>query len=115
AFQPGPVIDTLEGELTMAVVHRDPGAGQEAIWTQHTVDPGDGSVVMRWYEVIPATRSRRQQGTVSDSSHDIFNGAISPGTSGDFAGLDYNRSGTDLPPEIRARVHGPTTPPGGSV
>src|SRR4051812_24438753 len=55
ALQPNAFsLDTLDGRLTTAVAHSDPNAaGAEAVWTQHTVDPGDGSVGVRWYELVP--------------------------------------------------------------
>lgn len=116
ALQPGGQLDTLDGRLTMAVADSDPGAGgQRAVWTQHTVDMGDGFPVMRWYELLPATAGARQQGTISDPANDVFNGALSPGTSGDFAVFNYNVSGPTLLPEIRARARGPATPAGQST
>jgi hypothetical protein len=108
-----PRIDTLDGRLTMAVAHADPAAGgREAVWTQHTVDPGNGRVAMRWYELIPSTLTARQQGTVSDAGLDVFNGAVSPSSGGSAAGLVYNRSGPLLLPEIRARSHTAAMAPG---
>jgi hypothetical protein len=100
-----PRIDTLEAQLTMAVAHADPDAGgQEAIWTQHTVDPGDGSVAMRWYELLPGSAAARQQGTIADPLVDVFNGAISPAADGRSAVAVYDRSGPLLLPQIRARA-----------
>ena len=38
-------LDTLDSRLTQAVAAADPGAvGAEAVWTQHTVAGGAGSV-----------------------------------------------------------------------
>ena len=48
--QPGSTdkLDSLDGRLTQAVAAADPGAGgSEAIWTQHTIAGGAGTVV-RW-------------------------------------------------------------------
>jgi hypothetical protein len=110
---PGGFLDTLDGRLTMAVADADPSAGgQKAVWTQHTVDPGNGSVVMRWYELLPAAHAARQQGNIAGSSTDVFNGAVSPATSGNLAALNYNVSGPSLSPQIRARLRGPATPLG---
>jgi hypothetical protein len=108
-----PRLDTLDGRLTMAVAHADPGAGgREAVWTQHTVNPGNGRVAMRWYELIPATLAARQQGTISEPLIDVFNGAVSPSSGGSAAGVVYNRSGPLLLPELRARSHTATMSPG---
>jgi PKD domain-containing protein len=115
AFQPVllGLIDTLDGRLTNAVANADPTpGGGEAIWTQHTVDPGDGTVVVRWYELLPASHAARQQGTISDPANDVYNGAISPSASGSLAAINYNVSGPALRPEIRARIRGPATPLG---
>jgi hypothetical protein len=110
---PGGELDTLDGRLTMAVADADPGAGgQKAVWTEHTIDPGNGTVVMRWYELLPAAHSARQQGNISSPSNDVFNGAVSPAVNGDLAGFNYNVSGPSLSPQIRARVRGPSLPPG---
>src|SRR5512132_3562812 len=101
-----PQLDTLDGRLTMAVAHADPGAGGgEAGWTQQTVDPGKGRVAMRWYELIPAALTARQQGTISGPLIDVFNGAVSPSSGRSAAGVVYNRSGPLLLPELRARSH----------
>ncbi|MFN2616030.1 MAG: hypothetical protein ABR581_02775, partial [Thermoleophilaceae bacterium] len=108
ADQPGPPIDTLDGRLTTAVASVERSApGQEAVWTQHTVDPGDNSVVVRWYELLPSSRTRRQQGRISTSGGDTYNAAISPAATGDVATVNYNVSSPTLAPEIRARVRTP--------
>jgi len=97
-------IDTLDARLTMAVAHADPDAGgQEAIWTQHTIDPGNGTVGMRWYELLPSSGTARQQGTITEPLVDVFNGAISPAMDGRSAAAVYDRSGSLLLPQIRAR------------
>jgi len=108
-----PRIDTLDGRLTMAVAHADPSAGgQEAVWTQHTVDPGNGRVSMRWYELLPGAGRLRQQGTISGLGVDTFNGAVSPAANGGSAVAVYDRSGPLLLPEIRAQARGPGFPLG---
>lgn len=108
-----PRIDTLDGRLTMAVAHADPSAaGQEAVWTQHTIDPGNGRVSMRWYELLPGAGQVRQQGTLSGLGVDTFNGAVSPGANGVSAVAVYNRSGPLLLPEIRAQARVPGFPLG---
>jgi hypothetical protein len=108
-----PRIDTLDARLTMAVARADPSAGgQEAIWTQHTIDPGNGSVAMRWYELLPGSGQARQQGTIAGLGVDVFNGAISPGMDGGSAVAVYNRSGPLLLPEIRVQARGPAFPAG---
>jgi hypothetical protein len=108
-----PPIDTLDARLTMAVAHADPDIrGQEAVWTQHTVDPGDGSVTTRWYELLPRKRAARQQGTISELGVDVFNGSVSPAADGRSAVAVYNRSGPLLAPEIRARARTGSMAPG---
>jgi hypothetical protein len=101
-----PPIDTLDGRLTMAVANADPAAGgQEAVWTQHTVDPGNGSVVMRWYELLPRFHTARQVGTVTAPGMDVYNGAVSPAADGADAALVYNRSGFLSLPQLDAGAH----------
>jgi hypothetical protein len=75
-------LDSLDGRLTQAVAAADSGAGgAEAVWTQHTVAGGAGSVV-RWYELLPGKLEVKQTGTISDPSLFVFNGAIAPTLSG---------------------------------
>jgi hypothetical protein len=101
-----PQIDTLDARLTMAVANADPATGgQEAVWTVHTVDPGNGRVVVRWYELLPRSGRARQIGTVTSPWVDVYNGSISPTADGSSAILDFNRSGLLLLPELDARAH----------
>jgi hypothetical protein len=91
--QPGTtkVLDSSDTRLTQAVAHADPQAGgAEAVWTQHTVDGPGGRSVVRWYELLPASLTVRQLGTVQDPSLFVFNGAISPASDGTTAAIDYN-------------------------
>jgi PKD repeat protein len=82
-------LDSLDTRLTQAVAAADPNAGgAEAVWTQHTIAGGGGSVV-RWYEILPGKAEVRQVGTISDPSKFVFNGAIAPTTSGG-AVINYN-------------------------
>jgi chitodextrinase len=102
--QPGSTdeIDSLDSRLTQAVAAADPNAGgAEAVWTQHTVAGGAGSVV-RWYELIPSTVSVKQTGAVSDPTTFVFNGAIAPTLSGG-AVLDYNTGGDAALVQIMAQ------------
>jgi hypothetical protein len=112
APQPGGnPLDTLDGRLTQAVADRDPDAGDQlTIWTQHTVRGAGGRSEVRWYELQPRASSARQQGTVADPANFLFNGAVSPGTSGRDAVINYNASSTSLLPEIRARSRRGFTP-----
>ncbi len=104
-------IDSLDGRLTQAVAARDPSAsGAEAVWTQHTVGGGAGSVV-RWYELIPSTLTVRQAGTISDPGGFVFNGAIAP-TLGGGAVIDYNTGGDGGLVQIMAQSRVATAPPG---
>jgi len=71
-------LDTLDSRLTQAVSAVDPAhAGATAIWTQHTIGGGAGTLV-RWYEINPASHSLLQSGSAVSSALDVFNGAISP-------------------------------------
>ncbi len=104
--QPGTdnVLDSLDTRLTQAVAHDDPGAGgADAVWTQHTIAGAGGRSVVRWYELLPATDAVRQEGTISDPTHFVFNGAISPALNGTDAAINYNVGSATLLPEIRAQ------------
>jgi hypothetical protein len=112
--QPGTsqVIDSNDTRLTNAVAVTDPSVGEEAVWTQHTVDGPGGRSVVRWYELLPGTKTVRQEGTISDPSAFVFNGAISPSRLGDSAAIDYNRGSATLFPEMHARSRDRDTPLG---
>jgi hypothetical protein len=89
-------LDSLDGRLTQAVAASDPNAGgAEAVWTQHTIAGGAGSMV-RWYELLPGTLTVRQSGTISDPSKYIFNGAIAPTLSGGAVVTYDTGSGSEL-------------------
>jgi hypothetical protein len=106
--QPGgaPLIDSLDARLTQAVAHADPNAGgAEAVWTQHTVNGPGGRSVVRWYELLPATHTVRQQGQVSHSTDFVFNGAISPSISGNDAVVVYDRGGVSESPVVAGQGH----------
>jgi hypothetical protein len=95
-------IYALDTRLSQAVASADPdAAGEEAVWTQHTVtSPGGGIAEVRWYELIPTASGAelRQSGLQSDPEHHVFNGAISPGSDGQSAVLHYLvGSGARLP------------------
>jgi hypothetical protein len=82
-------IDSLDSRLTQAVAAADPtAASAEAVWTQHTVAGGAGSVV-RWYELLPSSATVKQLGTISEPGKFAFNGAIAPTLSGG-AVIGYN-------------------------
>jgi PKD repeat protein len=103
--QPGTsnTLDSSDVRLTQAVAEADPGAsGAEAVWTQHTVSGGAGSVV-RWYELLPAGLTALQAGTVSNPANFVFNGAISPAGNGDAA-LNYNVGGSSQLVQIRSQA-----------
>lgn len=109
-LQPGTPnrLETNDTRLTQAVARRDPdvnAGAAESVWTQHTVvDPATGLAQVRWYEIVPATGSVRQTGSVADPTESIFDGAISPAADGAGAGLVYNRGGGDLLAELRVRL-----------
>jgi hypothetical protein len=111
--QPGTtkVLDSSDTRLTQAVENPDPDAsGAEALWTQHTINGAGGRSVVRWYELIPGNCSagscpasaERQEGNVSSTTDFVFNGAISPTTTGNSAMIDFNEgSSVDF---VSARV-----------
>jgi hypothetical protein len=104
--QPGSTdtIDSSDARLTQAVARADPGAGgAEAVWTQHTVAGAGGRSVVRWYELLPASLTVRQQGTIQDASNFDFNGAISPSGSGNEAVINYNVGSAAQLVQIRAQ------------
>lgn len=109
--QPGTsdTLDSLDGRLTQAVEAADPNAGgAEAIWTQHTIAGGSGSIV-RWYEIMPATMSARQTGSIGDSAGYAFNAAIAPTLNGG-AVIDYDTGGAAQTVETKAQSRLPSAP-----
>ncbi len=115
--QPGSshVLDSLDARLTQAVADTDPAAGEQAVWTQHTVNGPGGRSIVRWYELLPGDLpdpTVRQQGAVSDSTHFAFNGAISPTAGGAAGVIDYNVGSSSLLAQIRARSRESSTPLG---
>lgn len=112
--QPGTAekIDSGDTRLTNAVGAIDPDAGQEAVWTQHTIDGPGGRSVVRWYELLPGTQTVRQEGTASDPEQFVFNGAISPSAQGDSAAIDLNVGGETLFPTMHAQSRDVHTPLG---
>jgi hypothetical protein len=111
--QPGTgyLIDSLDGRLTQAVALFDPGAGAEAVWTQHTVG-GSGRSAVRWYEIVPGSQAIRQQGTLASATDYYWNAAISPSSSGDDAMISYNRGSSTLLPLAGAQTRTKSTPLG---
>jgi hypothetical protein len=112
--QPGTkeVIDSSDTRLTNAVAATDPAAGQEAVWTQHTVNGPLGRSAVRWYELLPETHTLRQKETISDPNQFVFNAAISPTAQGDAAAIDFNRGSETLFPEMHAQSREAGTPLG---
>jgi hypothetical protein len=116
APQPGgesPLDTQAEGRLTQAVAHADPDTGgAEAVWTQHTVDGAGGRSEVRWYELLPATRTVRQPGTIASPLHYVFNAAISPTRPGNAAAIFYSQSSAQQLVQIGTRTRGRSTPLG---
>jgi len=111
-LQPGgPTIDSLDARLTQAVGHADPDvSGAKAIWTQHTINGAGGRSVARWYEILPAGKIVRQQGTVQSSSDFIWNAAISPSIAGNDAAITYDRGGASQLALVAAQARVSSTP-----
>ena len=104
------VLDSADTRLTQAVGHADPAAGgAQAVWTQHTVNGPGGRSVVRWYELLPASLTVRQQGTIQDASLFAFNGAISPASNGTSAAIDYNTGSAGELVKIKAQSRLDTT------
>jgi fibronectin type 3 domain-containing protein len=114
APQPGTTLklDTLDARLTQAVAAYDPDAGAVGLWTQHTIAGPGGRSVVRWYEVLPATATLRQQGQVESATDFVFNGAISPTSNGDAAAVFYNRSSSLQSTLIGGQTRNASTPLG---
>jgi sugar lactone lactonase YvrE len=115
APQPGVpyVIDTWDTRLNQSVANADPDAGgAAAVWAQHTVNGTGGRSVVRWYELVPASVTVRQQGTVESPTDWVFNGAISPSIAGNDAALFYNRGGPSQLVLLGARSRTSSTPLG---
>jgi hypothetical protein len=111
--QPGTtqVIDSMDARLTQAVAHSDPNAGgAEAVWTQHTVDGPGGRAVARWYELLPASLTVRQGGTIANAGLFVFNAAISPAFNGTTAAIHYNTGSSTQLVDIRAQSRLASTP-----
>jgi PKD repeat protein len=111
--QPGSTdeLDSLDSRLTQAVTAPDPTAGNaDAVWTQHTVAGGAGTVV-RWYELLPGTVAVKQAGTISDPSKVVFNGAIAPTLNGG-AVIDYNAGGKTALVQMMAQSRIASAPAG---
>jgi hypothetical protein len=111
--QPGSTdrLDSLDSRLTQAVAAADPYAGgTEAVWTQHTVAGGAGTVV-RWYELVPSTLTVRQTGTISDTSNFVFNGAIAPTLSGG-AVVNYDTGSSEALVQVMAQSRAGSDPLG---
>lgn len=104
-------LDTLDSRLTQAVAAADPNAGgAEAVWTQHTVAGGAGTVV-RWYELLPGKLEVRQAGSVSSASLYVFNGAIAPTLAGGAA-VDYDTGSSSAKVQIAAQTRVASDPLG---
>jgi hypothetical protein len=107
----GPTLDSLDARLTQAVGHADPdAAGAEAIWTQHTIDGPGGRSIARWYELLGASKTVRQQGTVQSATDFIWNASISPSIAGSDAAIGYNRGGASQLALVAAQARLSSTP-----
>src|SRR5436305_866644 len=74
-----------------------------AVWTQHAIaTASNGTSIERWYELLPASKTKRQEGNVSVSGDSVFNGAISPSMSGNEAVIQYNTGSASQLIDLRA-------------
>jgi len=113
--QPG-VTQTLdtqnEGRLTHAVADSDPDAGgAKAVWTNHTVTGTGGRAQTRWYELLPASLTVRQAGSLT-SDHHTWNAAVSPAKTGNDAVIEYSIGSATQVAQIGARSRKSDTPLG---
>ena len=106
-------VPSMSPRLTAAVMASDPDAGgAKAIWTQHAIDGPGGRSQARWYELLPATKTVRQEGTISSPLHYVFNPGISPTKRGNEAVINYNLASSTQVPQIAARSRRSDTPLG---
>lgn len=107
----GKRLDTLDARLTQAVGVTEPAVGKLAVWTQHTIkDTTHGLSAVRWYQLIPGDKVRRQSNTIRNSKRFILNGAISAAANGTTAVVHYNVVGRGRAPQIKARSRRADTP-----
>jgi hypothetical protein len=102
-------LDTSDARMTQAVAAIDPGhSGKFALWTQHTIFGGAGSMV-RWYEIDPVGKTVLQTANQSSTSLFLFNAAVSPdrvvngGTTafGSDMLLDFNATSSSVAESIQ--------------
>ena len=95
-------LDALSGRLMYRLQYRYFGAGDERMVTNHTVDKGNGTAAIRWYELRSdgSTWSLYQQGTYSPDDTYRWMGSIAMDVSGNIA-LGYSASSSSITPEIR--------------
>ena len=110
--QPGTsyLIDSLDGRNTQAVARFDPSSGAEALWTQHTIVGPSGTAAVRWYELLPAVLTIRQEGLLSSATDYYWNAAISPSAAGNEAMIEYNRGSATQLSLIGAQTRSSSTP-----
>ncbi len=95
-------LDALSGRLMYRLQYRYFGAGDERMVTNHTVDKGNGTAAIRWYELRSdgSTWSLYQQGTYSPDDTYRWMGSIAMDVNGNIA-LGYSASSSSITPEIR--------------
>jgi hypothetical protein len=104
------LIDTLDGRFEASVAAVDPtrngGSGGIGVWTAHAVFGGAGTQE-RWYEIDPTGAGAIfQNGTATDDSRFVWNGAISPdrgnGSLGSSMAMSVSTSSATAYPAIAA-------------
>jgi len=95
-------LDALSGRLMYRLQYRYFGPGDERMVTNHTVDKGNGTAAVRWYELRSdgSAWSLYQQGTYSPDDTYRWMGSIAMDESGNIA-LGYSASSSTITPEIR--------------
>ena len=68
-----------------------------------------GRSEVRWYELLPESKTARQQGVASSPIHSVFNGAMSPTKKGNEAAIFYNLASSSQVPQIAARTRRSST------
>ncbi len=95
-------LDALSGRLMYRLQYRYFGPGDERMVTNHTVDKGNGTAAIRWYELRSdgSSWSLYQQGTYSPDDTYRWMGSIAMDENGNIA-LGYSASSSSITPEIR--------------
>jgi Fibronectin type III domain len=95
-------LDSLADRLMYRLAYRHFSDGHEALVVNHSVDPGNGTSGIRWYEIRNpnGTPGVFQQGTFAPDSAYRWMGSIAMDQAGDIA-VGYSLSSSSIFPSIR--------------